>query len=69
MGALDVTVMNVILLFLMLFPLIHVFYSPRTFGSEKTKWLIGVLFFSWVAYIIYLACTHLVEMDANNDDD
>jgi putative effector of murein hydrolase LrgA (UPF0299 family) len=45
-----------ILLFLFV-PMIHVVFSSRSHGGAKFGWFLAVLFFSWLAYIVFLIVT------------
>jgi uncharacterized membrane protein len=51
------TVIGVLVLVTYFFIPIHVFMSPRSYGSTKIWWLISVLIFSWLAYGIFLYAT------------
>lgn len=52
-----VSIWQLIFLLLLLFPLIHVLVSGRSHGGAKFGWFIAVLFFSWLAYIVFLIFT------------
>ncbi|BDF95754.1 MULTISPECIES: hypothetical protein [Pseudoalteromonas] len=36
-------------------PVVIVLNSKRTKGHEKNGWLIGIIFFSWLALLMYFA--------------
>jgi ABC-type Na+ efflux pump permease subunit len=63
MMALGETFLGLLILFLLFFPVIHVFYSPRTYGSSRLKWLIAIVFLSWFAYLAFLVVTQPVNYD------
>ncbi len=44
-----------ILIFLLwIAPLVLVYRSPKTRGSEKAGWLLAIAFISWFAWIFYI---------------
>lgn len=45
----------IILLIAYILPVVIVLNSKRTQGHEKNAWLIGIVFFSWLGVIMYLA--------------
>jgi uncharacterized membrane protein len=47
----------IILVLFFLVPIIHVLISSRSHGGAKFGWFLGVLFFSWLAYIVFLIIT------------
>lgn len=63
MAALNETFLGLLIFFLIFFPLIHVFYSPRTYGSARLKWFIAILFLSWLAYLAFLVVTQPINYD------
>lgn len=40
-----------------IWPIFHVLVSSRSHGGAKFAWLVIVLFFSWLAYLIFLIST------------
>lgn len=52
-----VSIWQLIILLLLFVPLIHVIFSSRSHGGAKFGWFLGVLFFSWLAYIVFLIIT------------
>lgn len=38
-------------------PLIHILASSRSHGGAKFGWFVAYLFFSWIAYIVFLIVT------------
>lgn len=49
--------MDMIILVIILFPIIHVLVSSRSHGGAKLGWFLAILFLSWVAYIPFLIFT------------
>ncbi|MCH9742087.1 MAG: hypothetical protein K0U21_02655 [Proteobacteria bacterium] len=47
----------VAVLLLLFFPMLHVLVSARSHGGAKFGWLLAMLFFSWLAYIVFLIVT------------
>ncbi|MEI8604892.1 MULTISPECIES: PLDc N-terminal domain-containing protein [Pseudoalteromonas] len=45
----------ILLLSAYILPVVIVLNSKRTQGHEKNGWLIGIIFFSWLALIMYFA--------------
>lgn len=45
----------IILLSAYILPIVMVLNSKRTQGHEKNGWLIGIIFFSWLALVMYFA--------------
>tara|TARA_Y100001933_G_C18884305_1_gene515454 strand:+ start:376 stop:603 length:228 start_codon:yes stop_codon:yes gene_type:complete len=43
--------------FIFLWPLVHVLKSDRSHGGAKFGWFLATLFFSWLAYIVFLIVT------------
>ncbi len=46
-----------LIFFIVVFPLIHVFASGRSHGGAKFGWFAAVFLFSWLAYIVFLIVT------------
>jgi len=44
----------IIIGFVWLIPLMSIFFSSKTTGSEKLAWILAVLFISWFAWIFYI---------------
>ncbi|TGV19137.1 hypothetical protein E5N72_03240 [Pseudoalteromonas sp. MEBiC 03607] len=44
----------IIVLSAYILPVVIVLNSKRTQGHEKNAWLIGIIFFSWLALVMYL---------------
>jgi len=51
------TILGIAVLVSYFWPPIHVFMSPRSYGTTKLWWLVGVLLFSLLAYAIFLYAT------------
>ncbi len=47
----------VAVLLLLFFPMLHVLVSARSHGGAKFGWLLAMLFFSWLAYIVFVIVT------------
>lgn len=47
----------VAVLLLLFFPILHVLVLARSHGGAKFGWLLAMLFFSWLAYIVFLIVT------------
>lgn len=45
----------ILLLSAYILPVVIVLNSKRTQGHEKNGWLIGIIFFSWLALVMYFA--------------
>jgi hypothetical protein len=45
----------ILLLSAYILPVVMVLNSKRTQGHEKNGWLIGIIFFSWLALVMYFA--------------
>ena len=45
----------IVILSAYILPVVIVLNSKRTQGHEKTGWLIGIIFFSWLGLIMYFA--------------
>ncbi|WP_283709874.1 hypothetical protein [Pseudoalteromonas prydzensis] len=45
----------ILLLSAYILPVVIVLNSKRTQGHEKNGWLIGIIFFSWLALFMYFA--------------
>ncbi len=52
-----VSIWQLIIILFLFVPLIHVVFSSRSHGGAKFGWFLGVLFFSWLAYIVFLIIT------------
>ena len=51
------TILGIGVLVFYFLPPVHVFMSPRSYGSHKFLWLVGVFLLSWVAYLTFLYAT------------
>ncbi|WP_444927193.1 hypothetical protein ACJJI4_04280 [Microbulbifer sp. TRSA002] len=61
----------IILLMIVLFfvvPVVHVLVSSRSHGGAKVGWFLGVFFFSWLVYAVFLIVTQPVK-DAQKSAD
>lgn len=52
---------NLLLVVFYFFPIVHVYFSPRSYNKGKLGWLIAVFLFSWLGYIVFLASTQTVS--------
>jgi len=52
-----VSIWQLIIVIFLFAPIIHVLASSRSHGGAKFGWFLGVLFFSWLAYIVFLIIT------------
>ena len=57
MGLGGISIWQLLIIFLILFPLIHVLASGRSHGGAKFGWFAAVFLFSWLAYIVFLIVT------------
>ena len=57
MGLGGISIWQLLIIFLILFPLIHVLASSRSHGGAKFGWFAAVFLFSWLAYIVFLIVT------------
>ena len=49
------------ILLLYLFPFIHLLVSSRSHGGAKFGWFLAILFFSYLAYLVFLIITQPVK--------
>ena len=52
-----ISIWQIIILFVVLWPLLHVLISDRSHGGAKFGWFLATFFFSWLAYIVFLIIT------------
>ncbi len=52
-----ISIWQLLIIFFILFPLIHVLASSRSHGGAKFGWFAAVFLFSWLAYIAFLIVT------------
>ena len=52
-----VSIWQVIIIVFLLWPAIHILISPRSVGGEKFGWFLLAIFFSWLAYPVFLIVT------------
>ncbi|GAA62277.1 hypothetical protein P20311_0045 [Pseudoalteromonas sp. BSi20311] len=45
----------IIVLCAYIFPIMIILNSKRSHGHEKNGWLVGAIFFSWIALILYFS--------------
>ncbi|MDP1727999.1 MAG: hypothetical protein Q8M15_14535 [Bacteroidota bacterium] len=50
----DMLILLAIIGFFWLLPILVIVSSHRTSGSEKSAWVLAVIFISWFAWIFYL---------------
>ncbi len=50
-------VFQILFLFLLMVPLFHVLASPRSQGGARFGWAVLMVFFSWLAYPVFLIVT------------
>lgn len=50
-------IFQILIVIILIAPLVHVLASNRSHGGAKFGWFIAVLFFSWLAYIVFLIFT------------
>jgi len=51
------TIYHWLILVLFLIPVVHVLVSSRSHGGAKFGWFLATVFFSWLAYIVFLIVT------------
>ncbi|WP_299948502.1 hypothetical protein [uncultured Microbulbifer sp.] len=68
MGVGGISIWQLIILFLLVFPLVHVAISKKVSGWSKFFWLVAVLIFSWLAYIVFLLMPLFSESTVPNDN-
>jgi len=51
------SVPQLLILLVLLIPPVHVIASSRSHGGAKFGWFLATLFFSWLAYIVFLIVT------------
>lgn len=57
MGLGGISIWQLIILVVLLWPIVHVLISDRSHGGAKFGWFLAVLFFSWFAFAIFLIVT------------
>lgn len=52
-----VSIWQIVILFVLFWPLIHVIFSNRSHGGAKFGWALAAFLFSWLVYIVFLIVT------------
>jgi len=52
-----ISIWQIIILIVALFPILHVLISDRSSGGAKFGWFLATLFLSWIGYIAFLVLT------------
>src|SRR5690625_7692466 len=53
----SLSIWHLLIIFLMVWPALHVVISDRSHGGAKFAWFVVAAFFSWLAYLVFLIVT------------